>query len=423
MNPTRTLLLLTLFSLVIGSFPAHSEPRYLLFNIAPGHDWKQETPGSQEKFQYLLSDILNTLHPPQRDNLQAGAAFTFSILNSAPNAITESLTNLLAASLVTGVPVMVALDGQNWWEERPELWNWWDPESPGYNPSNVLNVEWAGWSPSEAVKIGWRNWGIQIRVAPAPNLASPRFLEANSTALKQIIPVVVDWYNSLPAEKKFLFAGLKLGWEASIGYNAYYYPDGNRFLERWPDNDVNDPSTGLVASNGLSGGALQLGYAAVRTAGIKTSGEITRDDIGKVTQSYLALLSKTAVEAGLAREQVYTHQGGVCPPWDQHLPFWPALNEWSCPGWSFYWGPPSEAGNLNEEMERAGVSRWGAAEWWWSGTTPEEWVSHFTKTLQFRDCRFVCIYNWNQGGIASRSDALNGTKLFLEGWQEPPATK
>ncbi len=417
MNRSRTLLLLTYFWLTLWPSLAMSEPRYLLFNIAPGHDWKQEDPASMNWL--LLEDVANTLQPRQREDLRIGVACTFSILNTATGVLVESISNLLAASLQTGMPVMVALDGQNWWENRPELWNWWDPESPGYSPSNVYNVEWAGWSPVDAVKIGWRNWGIQSRVAPAPNLASPRFLEANTSTLKAIIPVIVNWYNALPSGKKHLFAGLKLGWETSIGYNAYYYPDGNRFLEQWPESDIHDPATGLDHSKGISGGLLQLGYAAVKSTGIKTSGEITRDDIGKVSQNYLTLLSKTSAEAGLPRELVFTHQGGICPPWDQQLPFWPAINEWSCPGWSLYWGPPSEMGNLNEEMERAGVTRWGAAEWWWTGSTAEEWASHFSQTLQFRDCRFICVYNWNQGGVESRSDALDGIRQVFDQWTEP----
>ncbi len=423
MNPSKTLLFLVLASILVWPFQSAAEPRYLLFNMAPGHDWRPENATSQESFKLILNDVFNTLHQSEREDLKIGVAFTFSMLNTNPGTIMEGLTNLFAASVETGIPVMVALDGQNWWEYRPDLWNWWDPESPGYSPSNVFNVEWAGWSAAEAVKIGWRNWGIQVRVAPAPNLASPRFLEANTIVLKQILPVIVNWYQSLPPEKKILFAGLKLGWEASIGYNAYFYPDGNRFLEQWPDIDVNDPTTGLDLSLGLSGGVLQLGYAAVRTAGIKSSGEITREDIGKVTQNYLALLSKTAAEAGLPRERVYTHQGGTCPPWEKHLPFWPAINEWSCPGWSFYWCAPSQAGNLNDEMERAGISRWGASEWWWTGTTAEEWASHLTQTLRFRDCRFVCVYNWNQGGVESLPDALKGVQLTLEGWQESAVTK
>jgi hypothetical protein len=33
-------------------------------------------------------------------------------------------------------------DGENWWDQAPELWNWWDTSKPGYNASNINNVEW-----------------------------------------------------------------------------------------------------------------------------------------------------------------------------------------------------------------------------------------------------------------------------------------
>ena len=41
---------------------------------------------------------------------------------------------------------------------------------------------------------------------------------------------------------------------------------------------------------------------------------------------------------------VFTHQGGTYAPWENHLPFWPAFNRWSSPGWSFYNVGPARPG-------------------------------------------------------------------------------
>lgn len=76
---------------------------------------------------------------------------------------------------------MIELDGINYWQARPDLWNWWDKSKPGYNPENKKNVEWTDWTPDSAVKIGWRNWGSQHRVLPMPNLMSPAYLKACTT--------------------------------------------------------------------------------------------------------------------------------------------------------------------------------------------------------------------------------------------------
>jgi len=316
------------------------------------------------------------------------------------------------------MPVLITLDGQNWWQHRPDLWNWWDPKRPGYDTSNVFYVECTGWSPAQAVKICWRNWGKQHRVAPAPNIASPKVVAAHLDGLRALAPIIVEWRDRLPASRKWLFGGVKLGWEAGIGYNAYYYPQGNRYYEQWPHDPSRDPTNSLVPAKGLSGGLCQLGYAAVRTEGIKDQGEITRDDIARVTQRYLEKLCRAGREAGLSRDSVFTHQGGTYAPWDKHLPFWPAFNDWSSPGWSFYHGGPAEAGPLEAEMKAAGRERWAAAEWWWGGLTAGEWENHFRQTLSFRDCRFICVYNWNLGMFEKSAAGQEAVRKLVAGWRE-----
>ena len=125
-----------------------------------------------------------------------------------------------------------------------------------------------------------------------------------------------------------------------------------------------------------------------------------------------------ADELGLPRDSVFTHQGGNYDPWDQHLPFWPALNRWSSPGWSFYNAGPREAGSLNSEMRAAWRQRWAAAEWWWGGATAADWEDHFRQTLSFRDCRFICVYNWNQGMFEKAVPGHEAVRKLVAEWRE-----
>jgi hypothetical protein len=62
-----------------------------------------------------------------------------------------------------------------------------------YDPANTANVEWSSWDRRDAVKLGWRNWGSQIRVAPHPNLASPKVIEATRQQLRSFAPVIARW--------------------------------------------------------------------------------------------------------------------------------------------------------------------------------------------------------------------------------------
>ncbi len=395
---------------------ASAAPRYVFLNKAPGIEWHQNR---RESFTRAgFDEIRNTIDAPGDPALRVGVSFVFDILRNDPEHIAESLRRFLALSQETGVPVLVNFDGQNWWDGRPDLWNWWDPTKPGYDPENADNVEWTGWDSSTAVKIGWRNRGSQIRVLPQPNLASPAVLKAHREVLGVLVPIVAEWYRALLEDEKYLLGGVKFGHEASIGVNAYHYPDGNRYLEEHPEDASHDPVYGRDHSKGWTGGLATLGYAAVKAAGIKNSGEITREDVGEVVRRYLEALCRVGHEAGLPRDLIYTHQGGTYAPWDKHLPFSAAFNRFATPGWSLYGVDPRAVAPLAEELEKRG-ERWAAVEWWWGAPDKASWRDHFERTLRFMDCRFITVYNWNCGFRFQKEAAgQEALRELVRDWKE-----
>ena len=84
-----------------------------------------------------------------------------------------------------------------------------------------------------------------------------------------------------------------MGWEASIGWNAYYYPDGNAYLAS--QNESADPHTGLNKSApGAAWGVQQLGYAAAASVGLVPSnidGTLSRSDVAELVRLYLRNLT------------------------------------------------------------------------------------------------------------------------------------
>ncbi|HOE65713.1 MAG TPA: hypothetical protein PLO62_04235 [Candidatus Hydrogenedentes bacterium] len=400
---------------VAAPLKAAETPQYVFFSIAPYSGWSQDDPQSLTPALFL--DVRETLQTPDAPSLRVGLLFHINTLLSPLETLQATVARLCALAEDTSVPLLLVFDGQNWWESRPDLWNWWDPAKPGYDPKNAWNVEWTDWGPQHAVKIGWRNWGSQVRVAPAPNIASPRVVSEHVQALKPLAAQVAAWHRALPREKKWLCGGIKVGWEAGIGYNAQYFPNGNEFAEKWPDDPSHDPRLGVDFGVGLCGG---LGHAAAMSAGIRRSGALTRDDIGLATQRYLQTLARVAYRAGMPRDKIFTHQGGNCPPYEEHLPFWPAFNRYSLPGWSFYWGDPAAVEELRETLARRRTRTWAAAEWWWGASTAQEWKEHFEKTLGYLDCRFVGVYNWNQGGFKTDPNALEGFRALLREWEGRP---
>src|SRR3546814_9853285 len=82
------------------------------------------------------------------------------------------------------------------------------------------------------------------------------------TELNHLIPIILDWWQQLPAHKKHLLVGIQLGVEISIGANNWYYPNGNDLLDE-PASE--DPRYGLSHDELPGRGAQPIGYAAVST--------------------------------------------------------------------------------------------------------------------------------------------------------------
>jgi len=292
----------------------------------------------------------------------------------------------------TAMPVFIWLDGEYWWQHRPDLWNWWDPEKPGYDPKNKQNVEWFSWNPDDALKISWLNWGRQIRMLPPPNLMSPRYRAACHEKMRLLVPIILDWWQALPVDQKHLLAGVKVGWESSIGVNNFYYPNGNALLDKPADAD---PKYGIKATEVPARGLVQLGYAAVKTAGIRTAGQITEADLAEVARRHMEDLARLAAELGVPRNRLYTHGAG----WkEKELLYGAAVNKFSCPGWSFYRhaGDPSQDAGVQEALAGSDAPHWGAVEWLYQGPrTVDAWRGALEKTLADPRCQLICIVNWS----------------------------
>ncbi len=408
MKITITSVATIFFSLL--SFSVVAEPtQYVVFNRAPGQGMYQGQPESlgRKAFEEVLAKFPNA--PDKK--VQTAVSHIFSVFRTPPEVTVKSLQSFLAASEQTNTPVVVQIDTEHWWDARPDLWNWWDATQPGYNPANRVNVEWTGWSPRQAIKIAWRDWGKQVRVLPQPNLASPRFIGACKTELRRLVPIVLDWHRKLPAEKKHLLIGIKLGHETSIGASAYHYIGGNEMLSK---SAGDDPVLRFDADQVLSRGRAQIGYAAVKTAGIRSSGSLTESDLRDVCQQYLAMLCREAAQLGVPREKLFAHGVG----WkDGELLYDAPVNPDSCPGWSFYKhaADPQLDTGVQRNVARSDAPHWAACEYWLASGDADAWRDALTKMLADPRCRYVCIFNWESmaafPGIANGIHEVVDSKL------------
>jgi hypothetical protein len=331
-----------------------------------------------------------------------GLGIIISVLNSAPATFLATLNNQLALAKKYDIPILVKFDTEYYWNYRPDLWNWWDPSIAGYSPDNKNNVEWSDWTSDSAIKICWLNWGRQIRKRPAPNLMSPAYINAWKVELTKGAQALKTWYDQLPDNKKYLLAGVVVGWESSIGANLFYIPNGNSYLTQ---PEANDPTIKRNMSVLPSRGVQATGYAAVKTAGIATSGILTEQMLTEVVRRNLENLSKTVFDLGFARNQIVTHCGG----WAVGETLYSAANNaYSCPGWSFYGhaADPTKDVTAMEALAKSDAPYWAAIEWLLQGSTKTkaDWVTALQKTLS-KNTRLTCIYNW--GHINDNINALD----------------
>lgn len=406
-------LLSLIFVFALLAVKAQPSAKYIFINLATGKHWRVAKPSTFTRD--IFDSVTKIINAPDNKKLRVGISYIFDFLSADADSIERSLDRFLLLSKETQVPIFVHLDGINWLNGRPDLFNWWDPKKTGYNPENKKNVEWSGWDESQAIKISWRNWGSQVRVYPAPNLSSPTIIAAQITALNRLVPRITKWFNALPADQKYLLGGVKLGHEASIGVNAYFYKKGNRYLEQMPNNTSLDPQESYNVEAGFTGGLAPLGYAAVKTAGIKNKGRITAADMEQVVYKFLDTLCATAGKLGLPQNIIFTHQGGTYAPWDKHLGFQPASNNHSLPGYSLYSTNPAAAGNLTDVLDRRNIAGWAAAEWWWPGSNKIEWMNNIQQTLSFKDCRLLAIFNWDS--LDHFPDALPAIREVVATWK------
>jgi len=206
-----------------------------------------------------------------------------------------------------------------------------------------------------------------------------------------------------------LLVGIKVGWESAIGVNNWYYPNGNALLDR-PESE--DPDYGLETDSLPDRGVQTIGYAAVSTRGLASSGKLRESDVTEVVRIYLEDLCRLAADLGTPRDRLFTHCGG----WSEGETLYSAaVNEFSCPGWSFYDHAvnPENDRTAMQALETSEAPYWGAVEWlYMGGNTQEQWASAINNTLSVNNLKYMCIYNWS--GIKNNSDAISAIKKITK---------
>ena len=338
-------------------------------------------------WEYSQSRVNTNFGSSKAKSVAVGVCPVFYIFERPASQVQNELQEHLRLSEELEIPILVQFDAITFMDARPDLWNWWDPTMSGYNPDNKNNVEWTSWSSDDAVKIGWLNWGQQIRLNPMPNLMSPVYRKAVADDMTNLVNIVNQWYKNLPTVKKYLFGGIKVTGEMYYGVNNWYYPNGNSYLNQDPSLD---PKTGINVNDLPSRGVQTIGYAALKTAGIKTSGEITGDDIAELAHKHTEILSKLCADLGIPRDHIFAHAGGSGKDLEA------CLNQYASPAWSFYNQDATNPAGFTQALDLLKVSDapyFGIAEWSIGDSTDQnKWMDAISNGLSIPRCRFLSIY-------------------------------
>lgn len=226
-----------------------------------------------------------------------------------------------AAAVQNDMAVMLHFDLHLHWKHRPDLWNWFDPKQPGYNPDNKFNVEWHGWD-GPPNKVRYLDHGVLERISPNICFTSKKVRADITRIISTVIaPVVNEEVGKLKAaHKENLFAGILVGLEPGI----------DDYSEPTPEQGK------MMLEDGVTPGP--LGYRALLDRGYSAANppKDFRQALATVVQETVSFWCQQFVDAGLPKEKLTVHVAASAPIEQMNAPIWTAFNAYSRPGWSTY---------------------------------------------------------------------------------------
>lgn len=262
------------------------------------------------------------------------------------------------------------LDDHIGWDERPDLWNWHDPKTRGYNPDNRKNVEWYDWEGSPNKR---RYFTPEGTASQTPHMCynSPAIQKEISRIISQVVgPALREEIDKLKQEnKEYLFAGITVGAEA--GFDDYSVVSRLSQIPR----DANPEqmamakmlrqATTLMDEDKAPHG--RLGYCSLTNAGYSKTNppKDINQALADVNRKFIEFWDKQFVDAGMPCFRIYTHVA-ASPPQDDsnNAPISIVFNPYARPGWTTY--PLGTLANrfqpLYDELAKHGNPAWGGVE-------------------------------------------------------------
>ncbi len=270
----------------------------------------------------------------------------------------------------TNVAVHFNVDDHIGWDERPDLWNWYDPAKRGYNPANRNNVEWYDW---EGTPNKRRYFTPEGASSQSPHMCyNPAIQKEMARIVSQVVgPALRKEIDQLKQEnKEYLFAGITVGAEA--GFDDYSMIRMLPQLRRSADPMQMQVAKMLTQAATLmdedKAPQSRVGYCSLTNAGYtKTNSPANiKQALADANQKFIEFWDKLFVDARIPCSRIYTHVA-ASPPQDDpnnNAPIRIVFNPHARPGWTTYPIGTLENGfqPLYDALAKHGNPSWGGVE-------------------------------------------------------------
>ncbi len=405
----------------IYAFSLTEDPQFVVMNFSTINElnWAASEDEWQQKIKPQVIEQLHQLTQalPRGTNDRKLAWSTLQEYMNTPLDVPSEnsvyaikMRRILEVAEEENLPVFLPLNGFQWWDELPELYNWWDSDGThtpdiffdrqktpdfkerfikGYNPDNKWNVEWQSYT--QPMNLNWRNWGGGgFRLAPPPNLvqnyhAPLTYRQVQRGRYEILLKVLSQKLSEWEKKGKLeLFAGITIGTEVSLNASATpkdeFEPYGYRGIQDivCPENNLN------------CGAQLELSSSKV---------EMTRQE---VVAEYLNDLSRIAVNLGIPKQRIYTHV------WSEAVEGEPRHSDYAHAAWNYYSRPgislygyadrPFALPDWSKTIRGAGFTSWGAVEYSVPKDSPAKGVQALQAVLdsEVAPAKVVTMYNWSE---------------------------
>jgi len=294
---------------------------------------------------------------------QLGFGAFIPIFVSDESIIARAIKPMFELAKQTNVAVHFNVDDHIIWDERPDLWNWYDPAKRGYNPGNRKNVEWYDWEGTPNTRRYFTPAGAPSQ-SPHMCYNSPAIQKEISRIVSQIVgPTLRQEINKLKQEnKQYLFAGITVGAEA--GFDDYSMVPELSQITSNTDPMLVQAAIMMAEDNAPHS---RVGYCALTNAGYSQTNPPAdiNQALADVNQKFIGFWDKLFFGAGIPCSRLYTHVA-ASPPQDDNnnAPIGIVFNPYVRPGWTTYPIGTLENGfqPLYDELAEYGNPAWGGVE-------------------------------------------------------------